>query len=122
MIVAICDGDRDEIVDAAEDFGFKTEHGNKMFIHTYALVCFHRGLNPDDLQSCGVPESVGLMDFDDYMNQFDKWQKFPGEVLMLQRCAMVLLGVAAETGAGQLSLAHMWEKEARAYLDSVNKN
>ena len=121
LIKAICSDDDDDIVKAAIDFGFVTKRSNKTFILTYTLMCFHRGFHPDDFERCGIPPEVGVMEIENYLMKFDKWESCPGYVAMLQRCSQVLLGVAAETGSGSISVAHMWEEEATKYLESIGE-
>lgn len=82
----------------------------------YAYLCFSRGFHPEDMAYCGLPSEVGLLDFDMHMAKFDTVAKFPAHLLMLQRCAGVLLAMGAETGAGGVSTAEMWRGAAHDFL------
>ena len=48
----------------------------------------------------------------------DKITKLPSHILPLQRCVMVLLGLAGDIGAPGISIACMWRDAAQRYLDA----
>lgn len=51
--------------------------------------------------------------------KIDEIEEFPGHLVLLQRCAMVLSGVGMELGAGRLSSAGMLRPQAVKWLERV---
>lgn len=113
LIIALADGDDQGAVRAFAECGFKSEKMNPHFILAYATVCFHRGFHMEDLERLNLPTDPAVFDFE--MAKIDKFEKWPGHLVMLQRCAMVLQGLAAETGAGSVSISKLWRKQAEDY-------
>lgn len=103
-----------QVVDAFIACGGHSKKNDPTFLLGNALVCFHRGWAPADWARLGIPDDP--VEWDTHMNAIDKWEKFPKHLLVLQRCAGVLLAVAVETGAGSVSLAKLWEAAARQRL------
>ena len=89
----------------------------------YAYMCFHRGLNMDDMISVGVPEDVNPLEIELYLNKRDQLLKCESQVITVQRCANVLLGISGElNGGGSLSIAEMWREPAIKYLKSIGED
>ena len=82
------------------------------------LICFHRGYHMEDMYQLGVPRDVGMADLELWLAKRDKITKVPPHILPLQRCVMVLLGLAGELGASGTSIAALWREEAKRYLDT----
>ena len=72
--------------------------------------------NLDDMQRIGVPKEVGVADLELWLNKRDVFTGVPGHILPLQRCVMVLLGMAQEIGANGVSVAQLWRPHAVKYL------
>lgn len=116
LCIALADGNDKETIQAFKDFGVSSEKDNEMFLLAYAMMCYHRGFNPDDMNRVGVPEEVGPMEIETYLNKFDHFHKMEGQLLTVQRCSMVLLGLALDMGAGSVSIAQMFKPTAEKYL------
>ena len=118
LIVAICDGDDDGVLDACSDFGFTSVKMDRVYMLAYAQICFHRGYNMADMRRVGVPSDVGMAQLDLWLAKRDTLERFEGSVAQVQRCIFVLLGLAQELGAGGVSIARMWRPHAKRYLAS----
>ena len=88
----------------------------KKFCLIYALFCFEKGYNPESMKRAGVPDGLGIMELDGYLNSLDSLQNCPSDLFTVQRCAQVPMGIAQETGAGSVSVSQMWRAEAERYL------
>lgn len=116
LVQAIPGTDNDAIVKSFIDLGASSKKNDHKFMLFTALLCFDKGFTPEVCKRAGVPEDLGFLEIDPYLNSIDKWQKFPPSVMMLQRCSMVLLSMGSETGAGGVSASKMWEAEAGRFL------
>ncbi|CAL1133046.1 unnamed protein product [Cladocopium goreaui] len=87
-----------------------------------AHVFFNRGPYAYDMNrlalKVGMPVDADIMTLDSYLRggELDDIEEFPGHLVMLQRCAMVLSGLALELGAGRLSSAEMLKPQAKLWL------
>ena len=100
-------------MDACGKVGFTSKKSDRIFLLAYALICFHRGYNFEDMQRVGVPPEVGVGDLELWLNGRDEFTAFGTHLIPLQRCAMVLLGLAQGVGANGLSISECWEGAAR---------
>ena len=123
LLVAISDKNEEKTIKCCKDFGFESKKLDRVFMMAYAYMCFHRGLNMDDLVSVGVPEDVNPLEIELYLNKRDQLVKCEPQVITVQRCANVLLGISGElNGGGSLSIAEMWREPAINYLKSIGEN
>ncbi|CAE7280070.1 pyrBI [Symbiodinium microadriaticum] len=103
--------------------GFRSRNQDRRLALLLAHVFFNRGPYPYDMNrlapKVGMPMDVDLMTLDSYLRggELDEIEEFPGHLVMLQRCAMVLSGLAMELGAGRLSSAEMLKPQALAWLE-----
>ena len=116
LCVALADQDDPGTIKAFKDFGVSSEKNDDRFLLCYAMLCYHRGFHPDDMKRCGVPDDVGPLDLELYLQKFDHIQKMEGPVATTQRCVMVLLGLGQEIGASGASIATMFRPTAVEYL------
>ena len=121
LCVALADKDDPGTIKAFKDFGVSSENNDDRFLLCYAMLCYHRGFHPDDMKRCGIPDDVGPLDLELYLNKFDHIQKMEGPVATTQRCVMVLLGLGQEIGASGVSIATMFRPTAVEYLKSRGK-
>jgi len=89
----------------------------------YALMCFHRGLNMDDMERVGVPKDVAPLEVEMWLNEnCDTLESCEPQVITIQRCLGVLLGISGElSGGGSVSIAEMWREPSIQYLKSVGE-
>ncbi|CAJ1392755.1 unnamed protein product [Effrenium voratum] len=122
LLVAIADEDDDSVPGAFWSCGFRSKNQDPRLALLLAHVFFNRGPYPYDMNrlapKVGMPEDVDIMTLDSYIRggKLDEIEDFPGHLVMLQRCAMVLSGLALELGAGRLSSAEMLKPQAQTWL------
>merc|ERR1719235_110975 len=122
MMVAIADEDDRNVPPAFWACGFKSRKQDSRLALLLAHVFFNRGPFPYDMNrlapKVGMPLNADLITLDGYIRggKLDDIEEFPGHLVMLQRCAMVLSGVAMELGAGRMSSAGMFKAHARKWL------
>ena len=122
LLVAISDKNEEKTIKYCKEFGFESKKMDKVYMMAYAYMCFHRGLNMDDMISVGVPEDVNPLEIELYLNKRDQLLKCESQVITVQRCANVLLGISGElNGGGSLSIAEMWREPAIKYLKSIGE-
>ena len=102
----------------------ETEHNDERVLLAWAVLCFHRGFHPDDLERVGIPKEVGrvtvtthshhrhhtlttlstpsrqvgVMEIEQYLNSIDRLARMEGAIATTNRCAMVLMGLGREMG------------------------
>lgn len=122
LFVAIADEDDEAVPPAFWKCGFKSKRQDPRLALLLAHMFFNRGPFPYDLNrlapKVGLPMNPDLMTLDSYIRggKLDEIEEFPGHLVMLQRCAMVLSGIAMELGAGRLSSAGMLKPQAVKWL------
>jgi aarF domain-containing kinase len=122
LFVAIADEDDDAVPRWFWACGFKSKHNNPLLALLLAHVFFNRGPYAADMNrlapKIGMPQDISVMELDQYIRQgkLDEIEEFPGHLVMLQRCAMVLSGIGMELGAGRLSSAGMLKPQALKWL------
>lgn len=123
LMVAIADEDDDSVPSAFWACGFKSKRSNPKLALLLAHVFFNRGPYPPDMNrlapKVGMPKDVDLLTLDQYIRggKLDDIEEFPGHLVMLQRCSMVLSGIGMELGAGRLSSAGMFKPQAVKWLE-----
>lgn len=122
LMVAIADEDDDAVPPAFWACGFKSKRSNPKLALLLAHVFFNRGPFPADMNrlapKVGMPQDVDIMTLDQYLRggKLDDIEEFPGHLVLLQRCSMVLSGIGMELGAGRLSSAGMLKAQALKWL------
>lgn len=122
LFVAIANEDDDAVPPAFWQCGFKSKRMDRRLALLLAHVSFNRGPYPADMirlaGKVGLPKNPSVMDIEAYVRrgQIDEIVEFPGHLVLLQRCCMVLSGVAMELGAGRLSSAGMLKPQALKLL------
>jgi aarF domain-containing kinase len=132
LIVAIADEDDDEVAHLMYECGFRSKNQNPKLALLLAHMFFNRGPWPADMErlvhrrghEIGDPVDRKLMAQGDIMTldkytrggKLDQIVEFPGHMVMLQRCCMVLSGIGMELGAGRLSSAGMFKAQAKRWL------
>mmetsp|Transcript_63670 Transcript_63670/g.180834 ORF Transcript_63670/g.180834 Transcript_63670/m.180834 type:complete len:196 (-) Transcript_63670:86-673(-) len=123
LLVAVADEDDDAVAPALWACGFRSKRQDPRLALLLAHVFFNRGPFPCDMNrlapKVGMPLDVDIMTLDKYMRggRLDDIEEFPGHLVMLQRCCMVLSGIGMELGAGRLSSAGMLKPQARRWLE-----
>ena len=56
LLIAISDQDDSATVQACKGFGLRSKRGDPAYLLPYALMCFHRGMHPEDMRGVGVPQ------------------------------------------------------------------
>ena len=123
LLVAISDQDDDKTIQYVKEFGMTSAKSDRTFMLAYALMCFHRGLNMDDMARVGVPKDIAPLEVEIWLNEnCDKLESCEPQVITIQRCLGVLLGISGElSGGGSVSIAEMWREPAIKYLKSVGE-
>merc|ERR1719159_1356927 len=122
LLIAIADESDKHVAPAFWACGFKSKKQDPRLALLLAHVFFNRGPFPYDMNrlapKVGMPMDADLITLDAYIRggKIDDIEEFPGHLVMLQRCAMVLSGVAMELGAGRLSSAGMFKAHAVKWL------
>mmetsp|Transcript_6749 Transcript_6749/g.16461 ORF Transcript_6749/g.16461 Transcript_6749/m.16461 type:complete len:613 (+) Transcript_6749:84-1922(+) len=122
LFVAIATEDDDSVPRAFWALGFRSRKQDWRLALLLAHLSFNRGPFPADMNRLapiiGMPENPTLRDLDKYTRggKFDDILEFPGVLVMLQRCCMVLSGIGIEIGAGRLSAAGMFLPQAQRWL------
>lgn len=122
LFVAIADEDDDAVPPAFWACGFRSRNQDRRLALLLAHMFFNRGPFPYDMNrlapKVGMPMNVDLVTLDGYIRggKLDDIEEFPGHLVMLQRCAMVLSGIGMELGAGRLSSAGMLRPHAQKWL------
>jgi aarF domain-containing kinase len=122
LLVAVADEDDAAVPQAFWDCGFRSERQDPRLALLLAHVFFNRGPWPYDMNrlapTIGMPQDVDIVTLDSYIRggQLDDIKEFPGHLVMLQRCCMVLSGIGMELGAGRLSSAGMLKPQALQLL------
>lgn len=128
LLVAIADEDDDAVPPAFWAAGFRSKKQNPKLALLLAHVFFNRGPFPADMNrlapKVGMPLDVDIMTLDQYIRggKLDDIEEFPGHLVMLQRCSMVLSGIGMEVGAGRLSSAAMFKPQALKWLEQLQKS
>mmetsp|Transcript_109046 Transcript_109046/g.307356 ORF Transcript_109046/g.307356 Transcript_109046/m.307356 type:complete len:549 (-) Transcript_109046:42-1688(-) len=127
MFVAIADEDDNAVPQTFWACGFKSKRQDPRLALLLAHVFFNRGPFPDDMNrlapKVGMPQNPDIMTLDTYVRggKLDDIEEFPGHLVMLQRCCMVLSGIGMELGAGRLSSAAMLKPQALKWLRAKAK-
>eukprot|EP00929_Paragymnodinium_shiwhaense_P014803 TRINITY_DN122766_c0_g1_i1.p1 TRINITY_DN122766_c0_g1~~TRINITY_DN122766_c0_g1_i1.p1 ORF type:complete len:566 (-),score=105.75 TRINITY_DN122766_c0_g1_i1:59-1756(-) len=122
LLVAIADEDDDAVPAAFFASGFRSEKSDWRLALLMAHVSFNRGPWPYDMNrlapKIGMPRDPDVVTLDQYLRggKLDQIEDFPGHLVMLQRCCMVLSGIGMELGAGRLSAAGMFRPQAMKWL------
>ncbi|CAK9062084.1 unnamed protein product, partial [Durusdinium trenchii] len=122
LLIAIADEDDEAVPPAFWACGFRSKNQDPRLALLLAHVFFNRGPYPYDMNrlepKVGMPVDIDIMTLDSYLRggELDDIEDFPGHLVMLQRCAMVLSGLALELGAGRLSSAQMLKPQAELWL------
>lgn len=122
LLVAIADEDDDGVPAAFWACGFQSKRQDPRLALLLAHVFYNRGPFPYDMNrlasKIGMPKDIDIMTLDSYIRggKLDDITEFPGHMVMLQRCAMVLSGIGMELGAGRLSSAKMLKPHAQKWL------
>jgi len=122
MLIAVADEDDEAVAPHFWACGFKSKKQDPRLALLLAHVFFNRGPYPYDMNrlapKVGMPQDVDIMTLDGYIRggKLDEIEEFPGHLVMLQRCAMVLSGIGMELGAGRLSSAQMLKPQAQLWL------
>jgi len=122
LMVAIADEDDDAVPAAFWACGFKSKRSSPKLALLLAHVFFNRGPHPTDMNrlapKVGMPKDADILTLDQYLRggKLDDIEEFPGHLVMLQRCSMVLSGIGMEMGAGRLSSAGMLKEQAVKWL------
>lgn len=128
LFIAIADEDDNAVPSAFWDCGFKSKKNDPRLALLLAHVFFNRGPHPADMNrlapKVGMATDPDLITLDKYIRggAIDDIEEFPGHLVMLQRCAMVLSGIAMELGAGRLSSAAMLKPHAVRFLEERTHN
>jgi len=122
LLIAIADEDDEAVPPAFWACGFRSKNQDPRLALLLAHVFFNRGPYAYDMNrlapKVGMPVDADIMTLDSYLRggELDDIEEFPGHLVMLQRCAMVLSGLALELGAGRLSSAEMLKPQAKLWL------
>jgi len=125
LFVAIADEDDEAVPSAFWACGFRSKRQDPRLALLLAHVFFNRGPFQADMNrlapKVGMPQDVDLATLDKFIRggKLDDIEEFPGHLVMLQRCAMVLSGLGMELGAGRLSSAGMFKPQALLWLKEV---
>lgn len=123
LLIAIADEDDESVPPAFHACGFRSKKQDYRLALLLAHVFFNRGPFPYDMNrlapKVGMPRDASIMDLDGYIRggKLDDIEEFPGHLVMLQRCCMVLSGIGMELGAGRLSSAGMLKPQAIKWLE-----
>merc|ERR1712139_109124 len=124
LFIAIANDDDQEVPRAFWACGFKSKKMDSRLALLLAHVSFNRGPFPADMNRLaplvGLPPEPSVMDIEAYVrgSKVDEIEHFPGHLVLLQRCCMVLSGIGMELGAGRLSSAGMLKPSALKLLAS----
>merc|ERR1712139_546396 len=69
LLVAISDQDDDKTIQYVKEFGMTSAKSDRTFMLAYALMCFHRGLNMDDMARVGVPKDIAPLEVEILLNE-----------------------------------------------------
>jgi len=122
LFVAIADEDDQQAAQALFKCGFRSKRRDWRLALLLAHVFFNRGPFPYDMNriapKVGMPQNADIGTLDSHIRggKIDVIEEFPGHLVMLQRCSMVLSGLGMELGAGRLSAAGMFKKHALKWL------
>lgn len=122
LLIAIADEDDEAVPPAFWACGFRSKNQDPRLALLLAHVFFNRGPYAYDMNrlapKVGMPVDADIMTLDSDLRggELDDIEEFPGHLVMLQRCAMVLSGLALELGAGRLSSAEMLKPQAKLWL------
>eukprot|EP00928_Gymnodinium_smaydae_P010986 TRINITY_DN14122_c0_g2_i2.p1 TRINITY_DN14122_c0_g2~~TRINITY_DN14122_c0_g2_i2.p1 ORF type:complete len:773 (+),score=219.67 TRINITY_DN14122_c0_g2_i2:182-2500(+) len=122
LCIAISDEDDDAVAPAMWECGFKSKRSDPRLALLLGHMFFNRGPFPRDVNrlapKVGMPQNPDLLTLDRYLRggALDDIEEFPGHLVMLQRCCMVLSGIGMELGAGRLSSAGMLKRHAAKWL------
>mmetsp|Transcript_11325 Transcript_11325/g.26070 ORF Transcript_11325/g.26070 Transcript_11325/m.26070 type:complete len:624 (-) Transcript_11325:79-1950(-) len=122
LFVAIATEDDEAVPDAFWECGFRSKRQDRRLALLLAHLSFNRGPFPQDMNrlapQVGMPKDPDLATLDAYTRggKLDDITEFPGHLVMLQRCCMVLSGIGIEIGAGRLSAAGMFRAQAELWL------
>lgn len=124
LFIAIADNDDDAVPPAFYACGFVSKKMDSRLALLLAHLSFNRGPYPEDVNRLaplvGLPPDPTVMDLESYVRggRIDEIESFPGYLVLLQRCCMVLSGIGMEMGAGRLSSAGMFRPSAEKWLQS----
>merc|ERR1712014_511929 len=125
LFVAIADEDDDAVPQAFWACGFKSKKMDRRLALLLAHVSFNRGPFPYDMNrlapKVGLPPEPTVMDIEACVRRgkIDDIVAFPGHLVLLQRCCMVLSGIGMELGAGRVSSAGMFRSHASNLLSEI---
>jgi len=126
LFIAIADEDDDAVAPAFFKCGFRSKRRDRRLALLMAHLFFNRGPFPYDMNriapKVGMPLNVDIATLDSYTRggKIDVIEEFPGHLVMLQRCSMVLSGLGMELGAGRLSAAGMFKPHALKWLSQCD--
>jgi aarF domain-containing kinase len=127
LLIAIADNDDAAVPPAFWACGFKSKKQDTRLALLLAHMSFNRGPYPEDLKRLapivGLPPEPTVMDLESYVRggKVDEIDNFPGHLVLLQRCCMVLSGIGMEMGAGRLSSAGMFKSQAMKLMSELKK-
>lgn len=128
LFVAVAEEDDDAVPAAFWACGFTSKKMDPRLALLLAHVSFNRGPFPADMNrlapKVGLPPEPSVMDIEAYVRggKVDEIESFPGHLVLLQRCCMVLSGIGMELGAGRLSSAGMFKPQALKLLKEIEKD
>merc|ERR1711920_1038573 len=123
LMVAIAEEDDDAVPQAMWECGFRSQSQDWRLALLMAHMFFNRGPWPYDMNrlapKIGMPKDASILTLDRYTRggKLDNILEFPGHMVMLQRCCVVLSGIGMELGAGRLSSALMFKPQALRWLN-----
>jgi hypothetical protein len=119
------DADHDVLFKAVTKLGLNASgkaENVKKYVLAYTYVMFgyaYSDANNAVLKHIGIPEdSLGLGPLDMYVGSIATPTEMSAELCMLQRCTMVLLGVAALMGVTGVCAADVLKRAADDYLQT----
>mmetsp|Transcript_43180 Transcript_43180/g.82871 ORF Transcript_43180/g.82871 Transcript_43180/m.82871 type:complete len:615 (-) Transcript_43180:280-2124(-) len=125
LFIAIADEDDAAVPQAFWACGFRSKRMDERLALLLAHVSFNRGPFPYDMNrlapKVGLPPEPTVMDLEAYVRggKVDDITAFPGHLVLLQRCCMVLSGIGLELGAGRVSSAEMFKPQALKLLSEI---
>ena len=96
--------------------GGVSKNSDATFLAANALMGYDIRYDPITLKRYGI--APDLSNIAEALNGRDEFEKFPADLINLQRLSQTLMGVAGAIGAGQPSCARMWEKQCTALVEN----
>jgi len=128
LVIALATENDDAVPPIMFALGFASRKRDPRLALLMGHICFNRGPYPYDMNrlapKLGMPINPSIATLYSYVSggRFDTVSEFPSHLVMLQRCAMVLSGIAMELGAGRVSSAGMLKPEAIRWLKQTGFN